>query len=174
MNNRTYLLPGFRDWTFKTSDASCGLYPPTSDPAFSVTADTPVLEISSYVENILWLKFRMQGDAAKTAAKAIYSFDWQAMVREAGTDVQHQSPSLPGWTLTISDLGSGLSHISGIGIQLTADTPMQEIADCVRHAMQHGATPEETEAAVHEVMRIDFRSLILNAWAPRRKTPCIS
>lgn len=167
MNNRTYLLPGFKSWTFKTSDSGCGLHPPTSDTAFLVTADTPVLEISSYVENILWLKFRLQGDAAKTAAKAICSFDWQEMIREAGTDVQHQTPSLPDWTLKISDSGAGLWHNSGASIQITADTSMQVITDGVRQVLQDSLQPMEIEVQVAEIVRIDFRALILNAWRPK-------
>lgn len=169
MNNRTFLIPGFINWTFKTSDTGCGLYPPATviDPGLVVTADTPVLEIFSYAQITLWLKFHMSGVEAEKASKAIYSFDWPAMIREAGTDVQHQSPSLPDWTLKISDSGSGLWHSSGASVPVTADTPVQEIADGVRRVLLQSLVPVEVDVQVDEVMRIDFAKLILNAWSPR-------
>lgn len=167
MNDRTYTIPGLKDWTFKTSDTGYGLWSGSGGPGVSVTSDMPVTEIAERVKSVLWMRSGMSDEAAETAAKAVLIVDWQAMIQEAGTDVQHQSPSLPGWTLKISDLGSGLWYSSGAGVQITADTPMQEIVEGVRRVLQYSSTPEEIEAAVQEVMRIDFKALISNAWAPK-------
>lgn len=167
MNNRTYIIPGLDGWTFKTSAYGYGLWSGNGGPGVAVTLETPAAEIAERVKSILWLHSRMSDETAEAGAKAILIVDWQAMIREAGTDVQHQTPSLPGWTLKISDLGSGLWHSSGAGVQLTADTPMSEIVDGVRRALQHSLPPVEIDVQVDEVTRIDFKALISSAWAPR-------
>ena len=167
MNNRTYLIPGLRNWTFKTSDTGYGLWSGLGTPGVVVTLAMPATLIAARVQEVLWLNFHMSGEAAEMASKAALKVDWQTMMREAGTDVQHQSPSLPGWTLKISDLGSGLWYSSGAGVQITADTPKSEIVDGVRRILQHSLPQVEIDVQVDEVMRIDFAELITNAWAPR-------
>ena len=167
MNNRTYLIPGLRGWTFKTSDTGYELATELGGMGVVVTPDTPVTEIEARVKGVLWLRFRMSDAAAEKAAKAVLIIDWQAMIRDAGTDVQHQSPSLPGWTLKISDSSSDMWHFSGSCVSITIDTQVSEIAEGVRQILQHNLTAGEVDAAVNEVMRIDFAKLITNAWAPK-------
>ena len=166
MNNRTYLIPGLKDWTFKTSDTGYGLWSSNNGPGVAVTADMPATEIAERVKAVIWFSFKVPREVSEAAAKAVLIIDWQAMIREAGTDVQHQSLSLPGWTLRISDLGSGLWYSSGAGVPLIADTPMSEITEGVRLVL-HSLPLVEINATVREVMRIDFKALISNAWAPR-------
>ena len=167
MNNRTYIIPGLKNWTFKTSDTGYGLWSGLGNPGVVVTADMPSIVIAARVQEILWLTFNMSGAAAEVASKAALKVDWQAMIQEAGTDVQHQTPGLPGWTLKISDLGSGLWYSSGAVVQLTADTPRSEIADGVQRILQSSLPSVEIDVQVDEVMRIDFKKLITNAWAPK-------
>ena len=167
MNNRTYLIPGLKNWTFKTSDTGSGLLSGNGGPGVTVTAGMPVTDIAEQVKSTLWLRSRMTDEAATATAKAVLIIDWQAMIRDAGTDVQHQTPSLPGWTLKISDVSAGLWHSGGACVPITADTPASEIADGVRRVLQHSLPPVEIDAQVDEVMRIDFKKLITNAWAPR-------
>ena len=167
MNQRTYIIPGLKSWIFKTSTTGYELYSELGGLGVVVTPDTLITEIASRVKGVLWLRFRMTDEAAEKAAKAVLIIDWQAMIQEAGTNIQHQSPSLPGWTLKISDSNAGLWHSSGEKIYFTADTPPSEIADGVRRVLQHSSSPAETDAAVNEVMRIDFKNLITNAWAPK-------
>ena len=167
MNNRTYLIPGLRGWTFKTSDTGSGLLSGNGGPGVTVTAGMPVTDIAEQVKSTLWLRSRMSDEVATAAAKAVLIIDWQAMLNEAGTDVQHQTPSLPEWTLRISDVSAGLWHSSGEGVMLTVNTPIQEIADGVRLVLQHSLPPVEIDVQVDEVMRIDFARLIKNAWTPR-------
>ena len=167
MNNRKYLIPGLVGWTFKTSTTSYELYSELGGLGVVVTPDTPVSEIASRVKGVLWLRFRMTDEAAEKAAKAVLIVDWQAMIQEAGTAVQHQSSNLPGWTLTISDSGAWLRYSNDMGVPLTTDTPASVIADGVRRVLQHSLPPVEIDAQVDEVMRIDFARLIKNAWAPK-------
>ena len=167
MNQRKYIIPGLKGWTFSTSDTGSGLLSGNGGPGVTVTAGMPVTDIAEQVKSTLWLRSRMSDEVATATAKAVLIIDWQAMIQEAGTEVQHQTPGLPGWTLKISDSGSGLWHSSGWCVPITADTQASEIADGVRSILQYGAAPDETDAAVDEIMRIDFKKLITNAWAPR-------
>ena len=167
MNNRTYLIPGLRGWTFKTSDTGSGLLSGNGGPGVTVTAGMPVTDIAEQVKSTLWLRSRMSDEVATAAAKAVLIIDWQAMLNEAGTDVQHQTPSLPEWTLRISDVSAGLWHSSGEGVMLTVNTPVSVIAEGVRLVLRHSLPPVEVDVQVDEVMRIDFAKLIANAWAPR-------
>ena len=167
MNNRIYLIPGLQGWTFKTSDTGYELSTGLGGLGVVVTPDTPVSEIEARVKGVLWLRFRMTDEVATATAKAVLIIDWQAMINEAGTDVQHQTPSLPGWTLKISDVSAGMWHSGGACVPITADTPASEIADGVRRVLQHSLPPVEIDVQVDEVMRIDFKKLITNAWAPK-------
>ena len=167
MNNRTYTIPGLAGWTFKTSAYGYGLWSANNGPGVAMTSETTAAQIAERVKDTLRLGFGASDDVAEAAAKAILAVDWQTMIRESGTDVQHQTPSLPGWTLRISDLGSGLWYRNGAGVQLTADTSMQEIVDGVRRVLQDSLPPVEIDFQVDEFTRIDFKNLILNAWAPR-------
>ena len=170
MNDRTYIIPGLKGWTFRTSDTGSGLLSGNGGPGITVTAGMTPAEIAEQVKSTLWLRSRMTDEAATDTAKAVLIIDWQAMIREAGTEVQHQTPSLPGWTLKISDLGTWLWHIDGAGVPITADTPMSEITDGVRRVLLPILPPVEIDVQVDEVMRIDFRALILSAWEPRAAT----
>ena len=167
MNNRTYLIPGLKSWIFTTSSTGSGLLSGNGGPGVTVTSAMPVTDIAEQVKSTLWLRSRMTDEVATSTAKAVLIVDWQSMIQEAGTDVQHQTPSLPGWTLRISDVSAGLWHSSGGVVHLRADTSMQKIIVGVRRTLHFSATPEEIEGVVQEVMRIDFAKLITNAWAPR-------
>lgn len=167
MNNRIYLIPGLNGWTFKTADTGYGLWSPGGGPGVSVTSDMSATEIADRVKGIFWLNLKLSNEASEEAAKPALKVDWQAMIRESGTDVQHQSPSLPGWTLKISDWGSGLWYSSGAGIQITVDTPVQDIANGVRRVLQPILPPVDIDLQVDVILSIDFRALITNAWAPR-------
>ena len=167
MNQRTYIIPGLKNWTFKTSSTGSGLLSGNGGPGVTVTSGMPVTDIAEQVKSTLWLRSRMTDEVATSTSKAVLIIDWQAMINEAGTDVQHQSPALPGWTLKISDARAGLWHSSGACIQISVDTTMPEIADGVRRVLQHSLPPVEIDAQVDEVMRIDFKKLITNAWAPK-------
>ena len=167
MNNRTYLMPGLAGWTFKTSDTGYGLWSANDGPGVAVTADMPATEISERVKALIWFNFKVSREVSEAAAKAVLIIDWQAMIREAGTDVQHQTPSLPGWTLRISDVSAGLWHISGAVVQITEDAPISEIAEGVRRVLQHSLPQVEIDVQVDEVMRIDFKALITNAWTAK-------
>ena len=167
MNKRTYLIPGLKNWTFETSDTGYGLWSGNGGPGVAVTSSMPKAEIAERVKGILWMRFGMSDEAAEAGAKATLKVDWQAMIREAGTDVQHQTPCLPGWTLKISDLGSGLWYRNGSGVQLNTDTPVSEIAEGIRRVLQPIVPPVGIDVQANEVMQIDFKALILNAWAPR-------
>ena len=168
MNNRTYLIPGLRGWTFKTSDTSFGLWSGSGGPGVAVAADMSAAEIAERVKGIFWLNYKLSNEAAEKASKAALIVDWQAMIQEAGTEVQHQTPALPGWTLKISDLASALWYSNEASIQLTADTPMSEITEGVRRILlQYGLPPVEVDVQVDEFMRIDFKALIMNAWTPK-------
>ena len=167
MNQRKYIIPGLKGWTFSTSDTGSGLLSGNGGPGVTVTAGMPVTDIAEQVKSTLWLRSRMTDEAATAAAKAVLIIDWQAMIQEAGTDVQHQTPALPGWTLKISDSESWLWHSSGAGFNFAVDTPVLEIAEDVRLVLQHSLSPAEMNATVNEVMRIDFKKLITNAWTPK-------
>lgn len=167
MNDRTYLIPGLIGWTFKTSAYGLGLWSPNGGPGITVTAEMPAAEIAERVKGLIWFNFKVPREVSEAAAKSVLMIDWQTMIQEAGQDVQHQSPALPGWTLKISDLGSGIWYSNGSGVQLTADTSQEEIAAGVRATLQYSLTAEEIQAQVEEFQRIDFKSLILNAWAPQ-------
>ena len=167
MNNRIYLIPGVIGWTFKTSDTECTLCYAQGGPSVPISPDFSAKDIASRAQIVLCFSFHESVEASGIATEGMLKIDWQAMIREAGTDVQHQSPGLPGWTLKISDLGTWLWHIAGAGVPITEDTPISEIADAVRRVLLPILPPVEIDVQVDEVMQIDFRALILNAWAPR-------
>lgn len=167
MNNRIYIIPSLTGWTFRTSSEGYGLWSGNGGPGVSVTSETSVTEIAERVKGILWLHSRMSNEDAESISKEILKLDFKTMIQESGTDIQHQSPRLPGWLLKISDYGSGLWYKNGSGVQLTSDTTMTEIIAGVRLTLKYSATTEETEYVVQEMMKIDFKSLILNAFLPR-------
>lgn len=167
MNSRTYTIPGLKGWIFKTSTTGCGLWFGNKDREIKVTSAMSTEEIAERVKEVFWFTLRATREATDEAIKTILRVDWQAIISEAGSSVQHQSNELPGWTLKISTEGSGLWHSSGSSVPITADTSMREIKEGVRRVLKDNSTLAETEEAVRVIMQVDFRSLILNAWNPR-------
>ena len=88
MNNRNYLIPGLKEWRFETSDAGYKLWSGRRGYGVDVTADMPAQEIANRVTAMLWFELKLPREVAKTAEKPMLRVDWQAMIKEAGTDVQ--------------------------------------------------------------------------------------
>ena len=164
MNNRTYTIPGLKDVIVKTSDTECGVWFGAKGQGFVLDPVWPAQEIANRVKSVLWFDFGASEKVKNEAHKAALRVDWQAIKSQAGTDVQHTSPSLPGWTLKISDSGTDLWHSSGAGMHLTADTPMQKITADVRSVLHFDSTPAEIDAVVDIFEKIDFKRLISIAW----------
>ena len=167
MNNRTYTIPGLKDVIVKTSDAECGIWFGEKGQGFVLNPVWPAQEIANRVKSVLWFDFGASEKVKNAAHKAALRVDWQAIKSQAGTDVQHTSPSLPGWTLKISDANAVLWHIDGASVRLTADTSMPEITDGVRRVLQHSSTPAEIDAVVDIFEQIDFKRLISIAWVTK-------
>ena len=167
MNQRTYIIPGLKDVIVKTSDTECGVWFGEKGQGFVLNPVWPAQEIANRIKSVLWFDFGASEKVKNAAHIAALRVDWQAMIKEAGTDVQHTSPSLPGWTLKISDANAVLLHIDGASVRLTADTPAQEITDGVRRVLQHSSTPAEIDAVVDIFEQIDFKKLISSAWVTK-------
>ena len=167
MNDRTYKIPGLKGWTFKTSDKGYKLSVGNRGHNAEVTSSTPVSEIAERVKSVMWFGLQTSREVADEARKAVFRVDWQKMMAEAGTDIEHQSPSLPGWLLKISDSNAVLSYYGSEVVKITTNTSMREITDGIRKVLQGSSTPEEIEAVVQIFTPIDFRALILNSWVPK-------
>ena len=167
MNERKYTIPGLKDVIVKTSDTECGIWFGLKGQGFVLNPVWPAQEIANRVKSVLWFDFSASEKVKNAAHKAALRVDWQAIKSQAGTDVQHTSPSLPSWTLKISDANAVLLHSDGASVRLTADTPMPEIIEGVRRVLQPISTSQEIDAVVQTFSQIDFKRLISSAWVTK-------
>lgn len=167
MNTRTYLIPGLKGVIVKTSDTECGVWFGSKGQGFVLDPVWPIQEIANRVKSFLWFNFDATEKEKSAVELAVFRVDWEAIKSQAGTDVQHTSPSLPGWTLKISDSDSAICYSSGASLRITADTPTADIVEGVQRILQPHLPPVEIDAQADVFAQIDFRRLILTAWAPR-------